>query len=59
MARLVFVSVQHPGELRLADNEDATAIADAGTAWPDFADGMPARPSLIVVTRDDNGVVGN
>ncbi|WP_426230092.1 PhoX family protein [Pararhizobium sp. DWP3-4] len=55
----VFVSIQHPGELRLADNEDATTIADAGTAWPDFADGMPARPSLIVITRDDKGVVGN
>lgn len=57
--RTLFISVQHPGELRLEDGEDATSMADAGTNWPDFVDGVPARPSLVVLTRDDNGVVGN
>lgn len=56
--RTVFVSVQHPGELRLEDNEDATSIADAGTNWPDFVDGAPPRPSLIVLSRSDAGTVG-
>ncbi|URK88810.1 DUF839 domain-containing protein [Rhizobium sp. RCAM05350] len=55
----VFVSIQHPGELRLSDNEDATTMADAGTAWPDFVEGMPVRPSLIVLTQDANNSVGS
>jgi secreted PhoX family phosphatase len=55
----LFVSVQHPGALRLDDNEDATSIADAGSNWPDFVDGMPARPSLVVITKQDKGVIGS
>ena len=58
-ATSLFLSVQHPGDLRIDDNEDATSIADAGTNWPDFADGMPARPSLVVITRQGGGVVGS
>ncbi|NEH60486.1 DUF839 domain-containing protein [Rhizobium leguminosarum] len=54
-----FLSVQHPGELRMADNEDATSMEDAGTNWPDFKPGMPARPALVVLSRADNGVVGS
>lgn len=54
----MFISVQHPGELRLEDGDDATSIADAGTAWPDFTGG-PARPSLVVLTREDGGIVGS
>ncbi|MHC0054483.1 PhoX family protein [Actibacterium sp. D379-3] len=54
----VFISVQHPGDLRLEDNEDATRISDAGTAWPDFTRGMPPRPSVVVLTRRDGGMVG-
>ena len=55
----LFVSIQHPGALRLDDNEDATSVADAGTNWPDFVNGMPARPSLVVITKQDKGVVGS
>ena len=58
-AASIFLSVQHPGELRMADNEDATSMTDAGTAWPDFKPGMPARPSLVVLSRSDRGVVGS
>ena len=57
--RTMFLSIQHPGELRLEDGEDATSMADAGTNWPDFVDGMPARPSLVVITREDGGPVGS
>jgi secreted PhoX family phosphatase len=42
-----------------ADGEDATSIADAGTNWPDFIDGQPVRPSLVVLSREDGGVVGS
>jgi uncharacterized protein len=43
----------------MADNEDATSMEDAGTSWPDFKPGVPARPSLVVLTRSKNGVVGS
>lgn len=55
----VFISVQHPGELRMADNEDATSIEDAGTNWPDFKAGIPPRPSLIVLARADRAQLGS
>lgn len=57
--RTVFVSIQHPGELRFDDDEDATSIADAGTNWPDFKDGLPARPALIVLSRNDKETLGS
>ncbi len=52
----MFLSIQHPGELRLTDGEDAESLADAGTNWPDFNEGMGPRPSLVVITKDDGGV---
>lgn len=55
--KTVFLSVQHPGELRMADNEDATSITDAGTNWPDLVAGQPARPSLVVLSRADDGII--
>jgi secreted PhoX family phosphatase len=51
--------VQHPGALRLDDNENATSVADAGSNWPDFSDGLPARRSLVAITKQDKGVVGS
>jgi hypothetical protein len=57
--RAVFVSVQHPGELRIEDDEDATSITDAGTAWPDFVSGMPPRPAVVVLSRDDAAALGS
>ncbi|WP_116133957.1 PhoX family phosphatase [Tropicimonas sp. IMCC34043] len=54
----LFISVQHPGELRLEDDEDAEAYDEQGTTWPDFAKGGQARPSLVVLTRTDAGKIG-
>lgn len=56
--RSLFVSVQHPGELRWSDMDDATTLAEAGTRWPDFGD-MPPRPSVVVLMREDGGPVGS
>jgi hypothetical protein len=56
--RTVFLSIQHPGELRVEDDEDAESVAQAGTRWPDFADGMPPRPAVVVLTREDGREVG-
>ncbi len=54
----LFISVQHPGALRMEDDEDAEDLTQVGTRWPDFAEGMPPRPALIVLTRTDGQIVG-
>jgi uncharacterized protein len=47
-----FGAVQHP-----ADEKNST-FANPSTRWPDFRNDMPPRPSVVVVTRNDGGVIG-
>ncbi len=49
----LFLAVQHPGEA-----ERAMSYESPATRWPDFAEGVPPRPSIVVVTKRGGGVIG-
>jgi uncharacterized protein len=53
--RNLFLAIQHPG----VDGLVGSSYDNPATRWPDFDAELPPRPSLLVVTRDDGGVIGD
>lgn len=51
--RTLFLAIQHPGE------GPGSSYEKPSTRWPDFKDGQPPRPSIVVVTKKDGGVIGS
>ena len=59
-SKTLFLAVQHPGTdgtKDFAGFERDSTFEDPATRWPDFDPAMPPRPSVVVVTKADGGVI--
>ncbi len=53
--------MQHPATDNTKDWPEfgkSSSFEDPATRWPDFKDDMPPRPSVVVITKEDGGVIG-
>ncbi|RVT83242.1 PhoX family phosphatase [Rhodobacteraceae bacterium CCMM004] len=56
----LFLAVQHPGTdgtKDLVGFARNSTFEDPATRWPDFAEGMPPRPSVVIVTKEGGGKI--
>ncbi len=55
--RTMFVGIQHPGEAPSGSNDPADP--KRYSSWPDGPSGGRPRSSVVVITKDDGGVIGS
>jgi secreted PhoX family phosphatase len=60
-ATTLFVAVQHPAADIAAEQrtpQRPSTYEDPATRWPDFAQNMPPRPSIVAITSHKGGPIG-
>jgi secreted PhoX family phosphatase len=50
--RTLFVAIQHPGA------EQGSTCESPSTRWPDFREGVPPRPAVLCIEREDGEPIG-